>query len=49
MAPFTKTEDINKAIINLLEENVDDQTRPEKIKQNRAWIKYYKNKLNENK
>lgn len=45
MAPFVGKKNIEKAIINLLEENVDDGTRESQRKTNRAWIQFYKNKL----
>lgn len=48
MSPFTNKVDIERAIHNMLKENIDDQSRPDQIKQNRVWIKFYKNKLEEN-
>lgn len=45
MSPFSRKAEMKQAVYNLLNENIDDNTREEQKKINRAWIQYYKNKL----
>lgn len=46
MAPFSTVADMKQAVHNMLVENCDESTREPQRKQNRGWIKYYKNEIN---